>query len=590
LIQPIIQPIVDSIITGFVNNQLMSKINDMLSKVSIDLYIHGRFPPIAYQVRPSLFYQALHITDNAAKINLDAGIGTAPNSAGQPSLPFAGQGSIKLPVSVGAANCPPLPLAPPPQMSILTPSIDTSGTDAMLGFGVAQGIINEALYAVYQSGMMCISTPPLPVALLKSIIPELPNTGSLVLSIIPTQAPVIKFGSLQDPWNIVQLNGLIIIGKLGVDEAQNYPDANAAYNTRYTNAFVLSTDLSIRAEVYIDRNKLDANGNPMLVVKIDTSPQGMRISDTVLASELTNPSNVDKVIKLGMSLATGFIGSALPAMSSAFTFSGVTILVKDIIPSGGYMNVYLDITGFMNLLPAFSPPQPEILVYNNPSTGALRTLALSGNTEPLLNTNSNITFKLDTPVLPAHAKISWRLSDQSVFGAVWQGWSIWTTNTTINTGTVMDGVHTLEVRAENSETGIVSQGTYTTFKVDTVPPELKLANAQYPDFTFNVSDAVTKPRIIYAVDSTSKYKLLNYGENTITLNNIPAGNHTLFVRAVDQAGNMTPVRSIPFTITQKTTGGCGTVPFENNIPIAGFLFILLPIGLLLIRRARTHRQ
>ena len=564
----LIQSSITSAINSAINSMLVPQINDMLNSININLYLHGTYPPVSYQIRPSLFYQALNITNNAMDISLDAGVGPA----GEP------------------APCLPMPIAEPPTPTILTPTIDTSRTDVMLGFGVSQDIINQALYAVYQSGMMCITTPPLPVGLLKGLIPELPNSGTLILKIIPTQAPTIVLGSPQDPWDTVTLNGIIIEGLLGVDEAQTYPDASANYNTRYTDAFVLSANVSIRAEVYLDPNKLDQNGNPMLVVAIDSTPGSMKISDVVLASELTKPSNINSMIQMGLSLATNFIGTALPTISSAFSFSGVTVLIKDIVPSGGYLNVYLNVTGFMNLLnlSTLSVPQIGILTYNNPSTGCLSTMSLTGNSRLLINTRSGVLFKLSSP-LPPHTEISWRISDQSVFGPVWQGWSLWTTDTTIRLDNLMDGLHTLQTRFRDAQTGLTITGDSTVFTIDTVPPQLSLSKADFPYFTFKVSDAVTQARLMYSIDNPSSFISLNPGEDTIDVENSPKGQHTLYVKAIDEAGNVSDTEAIKYTVTSTISGGCGTVPYEktNNL-LFGFMIILCPLVLLYIFIIERH--
>ncbi len=562
----LIQGSVNSAVNSAVQNMLIPQINQMLSKININLYIHGTYPPVAYQLRPSLFYQALNITDNAMDISLDGGVGPA----GAP------------------APCLPLPIAAPPTPTIAAPTIDTSRSDVMLGFGVSQDIINQALYAVYQSGLMCFSSPPLPVGLLKGLIPELPSTGTLILKIIPTQAPTITLGSPQNTWDTITLNGIIIEGQLGVDEAQTYPDASANYNTQYADAFVLSADVSIKGDVYLDQNKLDANGNPMLVIAIDSTPGSMNISDVVLASELTNPSNVNSVIQMGLGLATSFIGTALPAMSSAFSFSGVTVLVKDIVPSGGYINVYLDLTGFMNLLnlSTLSMPLVGILAYNNQMTGSLKTMSLEGNTlQPLINARSGVLFTLSS-ALPPHAEVSWRISDQSVFGPVWQGWSLWTTDTTIKLDNLMDGQHTLQLRVMDAQTGATVTGDSVLFTVDTVPPQLTLSKADYPYYTFKASSAVTQTRLMYAVDNPASFTTLGSGENTIDVGNSPVGRHTLYVKAVDAAGNTSSTEAITYTVTTNVSGGCGTVPFDNGNNVFVFLlvsFVLLSVTFIAAR-------
>ena len=568
-----IQGSINSAVNSAVQNMLIPQINQMLSSININLYIHGTYPPVAYQLRPSLFYQALNITNNAMDISLDVGVGPA----GAP------------------APCLPLPIALPPTPTIVAPTIDTARNDVMLGFGVSQDIINQALYAVYQSGMMCIATPPLPVGLLKGLIPELPSTGTLILKIIPTQAPTITLGSPQNIWDTVNLNGIIIEGQLGVDEAQTYPDASASYNTQYADAFVLSANVSIRAEVYLDQNKLDANGNPMLVIAIDSTPGSMKISDVVLASELTNPSNVNSVIQMGLGLATSFIGTALPAMSSAFSFSGVTVLIKDIVPSGGYVNVYLDITGFMNLLnlTTLSVPQVGILAYNNPLTGTLKTMSLGGTTtmQPLINARSGVLFTLGS-ALPPHAEVSWRISDQSVFGPVWQGWSLWTTDTTIKLDNLMDGEHALQLRVMDAQTGATVTGDSITFTVDTVPPQLTLSKADYPYYTFSASSAVTQTRLMYAVDNPASFTTLGANENTIDVGNSPAGRHTLYVKAVDAAGNTSSTEAITYTVTTNVSGGCGTVPFADDNNVSVFLlvsFVLLSAIFIAAHGKQLHK-
>ncbi|MGC8899942.1 MAG: hypothetical protein ACP5OF_00630 [bacterium] len=567
----LIQSSITSAINSAINSMLIPQINQMLSSININLYLHGTYPPVSYQIRPSLFYQALNITNNAADISLDGGVGPATEPA----------------------PCLPLPIASPPTPTISAPTIDTARTDVMLGFGVSQDLINQALYAVYLSGMMCITTPPLPVGLLKGLIPELPSTGTLVLKIIPTQPPVLTLGSPQNMWDTVTLNGIIIEGLLGVDEAQTYPDASAAYNTQYTDAFVLSANVSIKAEVYLDQNKLDQNGNPMIVVAIDSTPGGIKINDVILASELTKPSNVNSVIQMGLSLATSFIGTALPTISSAFTFSGVTVLVKDIVPSGGYLNVYLNVTGFMNLLNLSTLSMPHIgfLSYNNPSTGSLSIMSLNDGMKPIINTRSGVVFKLNT-ALPEHAEISWRISDQSVLGPVWQGWSLWSTDTTIRLDNLMDGEHSLQVRIRDAQTGLTVTGDTTVFTVDTVPPELTLSKADYPYFTFNVTDAVTQARLMYAIDNQTSFTTLEPGEYTIDVGNSPVGNHTLYVKAIDEAGNTSSVVGINYTVTASVTGGCGTVPFNTtngsmfNFVLA--LFIVLLFLYLCTRKEKTE--
>ncbi len=565
----LINSTITSAINSAINSMLIPQINQMLSTININLYIHGTYPPVAYQIRPSLFYQALNITNNALDVSLDGGVGPA----------------------TGPAPCFPLPIAAPPTPTIAAPTLDTSRTDVMLGFGVSQDLINQALYAVYLGGMMCISTPPLPVGLLKGLIPELPNTGSLVLKIIPTQAPTLTLGSPQDTWDTVTLNGIIIEGQLGVDEAQTYPDASAAYNTQYADAFVLSANVSLKAKVYLDTNKLDQNGNPMLVVAIDSTPGSMQISDVVLASELTNPSNVNSVIQMGLSLATSFIGTALPTLSSAFSFSGVTVLIKDIVPSGGFLNVYLDVTGFMNLLnlSTLSVPQVGVLSYNNLVTGSLHTMALSmGTAPPLITARSGVLFTLDSGLQP-HEEVSWRISDQSLFGQVWQGWSLWTTDTTIRLDNLMDGEHTLQVRVMDAQTGATVTGSAVPFTVDTIPPELTLAQAGYPDFTFTIKNAVTTAHLMYAVDTLSSFTALGPGETTIDVSNSPLGHHTLYVKAVDAAGNASSVEAINYTVTSSASGGCGTVPFGNDGTTSVFLVVSLALLMLVYYAVRRKR-
>lgn len=567
----LIQGAITSAVNSAINSALVPQINQMLNSININLYLYGTYPPVSYQIRPSLFYEALNITSNAADISLDAGVGPS----GEP------------------APCLPLPIALPPTPTIYAPTINTARTDVMLGFGVSQDLINQALYAVYLSGMMCITTPPLPVGLLKGLIPELPSTGTLILKIIPTQPPTLTLGTPQDMWDTVNLNGIIIEGLLGVDEAQTYPDASASYNTQYAQAFVLSANVSIRAEVYLDQNKLDQNGNPMIVVAIDSTPGSMKISDVILASELTKPSNIDSMIKMGLSLATSFIGTALPTISSAFTFSGVTALVKDIEPSGGYLNIYLDVTGFMNLfnLSNLSKPQVGFLSYNNPSTGILNTMSLNGNLKPLVNTRSGVIFKLNSP-LPNDTEISWRISDQSVFGPVWQGWSLWSTDTTIQLDNLMDGEHALQIRLRDAQTGFTVTGDTTIFTVDTIPPTLTLSKANYPYFTFNISDAVTKSRLMYAIDDQTSFTMLPLDNNTINVGNSTVGKHTLYVKAIDEAGNYSSVVAVNYTVTASFAGGCGTAPFNtSNVSLFDFVFsvsIALLFIYICLRKEKTE--
>lgn len=130
-----------------------------------------------------------------------------------------------------------------------------------------------------------------------------------------------------------------------------------------------------------------------------------------------------------------------------------------------------------------------------------------------------------------------------------EDWSDWTTDTTVTYYNLEDGLYTFKVKAKVGDLEDQTPAEWT-FRVDATPPDTTIISGPSGDinvknvtFEWTGSDNYTpESKLLYS------YMLEGFDENwstwspskEVTYKDLPAGNFTFKVRAMDEAGNLDP--------------------------------------------------
>jgi len=154
---------------------------------------------------------------------------------------------------------------------------------------------------------------------------------------------------------------------------------------------------------------------------------------------------------------------------------------------------------------------------------------------------------------------------------------------------LLEGRHVFEVKAKDSKGNVEWTPSRIEFVVDSVGPKATIVGdrVQSADARFfvDVRDAQTLPedvRVAYSIDG-SEWTRYSYNKD-IALTAAP-GRHTMNVRAVDEAGNVTTT-SLNFSV-EEGGFGCSVAAGPSSSADASMLLLLLPAIVIAVRRRRS---
>jgi hypothetical protein len=214
----------------------------------------------------------------------------------------------------------------------------------------------------------------------------------------------------------------------------------------------------------------------------------------------------------------------------------------------------------LSIAATFAPPTSEVTLHTTatidseaiPGESALRALFDPG--APANAPQPSITLKVG----PAGAEFSWRVD-----GSAWRAWSTDTHPTLSDAALLLQGQHTLDVRARNPGDWRSEDLTpaHVSFVVDSVPPELNPAlDAKQPALIdFNGFDLVTlDAKLVYAWGDGKGSFTPFASQATLAVKDALAVTHDaavpLVILAKDEAGN---VGRATFSVPDKTASDAG---------------------------------
>jgi hypothetical protein len=171
---------------------------------------------------------------------------------------------------------------------------------------------------------------------------------------------------------------------------------------------------------------------------------------------------------------------------------------------------------------------------------------------------------------------AWRVD-----GGLWTPYLDWTK---VRIPGLLEGRHVFEVKAKDSQNRVEYAPARIEFNVDSVAPRITIEGDRTQDletdFVASVFDAQTASenvRVSYRVDG-GEWSRYSFDKSIVA--SLEEGRHTLEVRAIDEAGNVSNVESLSFN-TQDSGFGCATSTSGNPMEL---IVLLLGVGVFVLRR------
>lgn len=175
---------------------------------------------------------------------------------------------------------------------------------------------------------------------------------------------------------------------------------------------------------------------------------------------------------------------------------------------------------------------------------------------------------------------SWRVD-----GGLWTPFMPWTK---VRIPGLLEGNHVFEVKARDTKGNVEYSPARIAFVVDSVAPRVTLAGDRVQGsnvaFQANVRDAESSAdnvRVSYKLDS-GDWSRFSYDK--LVSASLAEGRHTVDVRAIDEAGNISVPTVMNFNV-QDAGFGCSVAANSSSSPLDFILLMLLPLGFFWRRRS-----
>lgn len=535
-----------------------------------------------------------------------------------PALPTPNLGSAPWNLLRNTAR-PDFRLPPAPEFIGQPEPKDSNNQVQDLAIGLSRTFLDLAGFHFFNSGGMCLAVGGPQLAQLNAgtvslLVPSLGNIienrrAPLYLSLRPTTPLRFTIGAGTATDSLLH----ILVQDLRID-------FYAFIEERYVRIFTVSADLNVGLGLAFTR---DQNGNPALqpiISGIDKSSIKLRVNNTDILHE--DPDTLARALSSLIDVAVGQLTGAIPTVSlptlQGFGIDGLSVRrvqtqQDDFI--GIYGSIVKQAAGLglfaADWVPPARPARPidataEVVDVSVPPGDVIREAVLTGRREA--GALPAVTLRLggqgaDPTTLATLAPLAPLEWSVRVNGGIWQPWSGERLRTLVDPAFLLQGRHTIEVRARVQDDWATEGPVPARLSVliDSVPPELAVR--------------VERDRVVLrAEDNVSDDAALRYAwktpagwqeagkRNELSLADIMAatdgGKDPLVVAAVDEAGNRTE-KDVDVTEIEAfhgkpgTSGGCTcalggrgargqTGSTERHGLLA--LFILLPLALRLGRR------
>lgn len=550
-----------------------------------------------------------------------AGLTSEPNLC-VPALPTPNLGSAPWNLTRNTTR-PDFRLPPAPEFIGQPEPRDSNNQVQDLAIGLSRTFLDLAGFHFFNSGGMCLAVGGPQLAQLNAgtvslLVPSLGNIvenrrAPLYLSLRPTTPLRFTLGAGTAEDSLLH----ILVQDLRID-------FYAFIEERYVRIFTVSADLNVGFGLAFTR---DQNGNPALqpvISGIDKSSIQLRVSNTDLLQE--DPDQLARALASLIDIAVGQLTGAIPTVSlptlQGFGLDGLSVRRVE-TQQDDFVAIYGSIVKQAAGLGLFAadtvpPARPalaidataEVVDVSAPPGDVIREAVRTGRHEP--GALPAVTLRLggqgaDPATLAPLAPLEWSVR---VNGGIWQPWSRERLRTLADPAFLLQGRHTIEVRARLQDDW-ASEGPVPvrlSVLIDSVPPELT-ARVERDRVVLRAEDNVSDEEALrYAWKTSAGWQ--EAGKRTeLSLADIVAatggGKNPLVVAAIDEAGNRTE-KDVDVTGLETFHGkpgsstGCActlgrrgaAAPTKMHGLLA--LFVLLPLALRLgrrqLRRVRMGRS
>lgn len=462
-----------------------------------------------------------------------------------------------------------------------------------VGIGVHRQALNEAVYAMYSAGGLCLDVGTDTVSQLSSstfaaFLPSLnrltenQNTP-LVLAIRPRQPPTVELGA--GTWTKGTDGKPVIKEPLLKVKAKNFAiDLYVLIDERMVRLFTILTDLEVPALIYADTK---GDLQPM-IGDLKKALTNTRLENYDLMAE--DPKVIVTLLPTIIALASSQLTGAIDPIALP-DLSGIKLILDDqsitSVDNKTMLAIYakLGITKTSPMMPSPVPPvetRVEIETLAIPPTDAFR---MGPGFDPW--GGPKVVLRVDTDVPPEHAgkevMIAYRID-----GGFYRAWTTGPRLVIQDPAFWLQGAHTVEVmaRVKGDHRTLDPTPAKVRVVIDTVPPKVKLVRTRDGVWA-EVEDLVSKGEDLTYSWSVDGQPYSAFGSQREL--QVPAGAEVA-VRVRDEVGNEglgntahTEVFNPPAAGNDNLGGGCSMA--SGSAPLA-LLPLLLLLGVLLTARRR----
>ena len=485
-----------------------------------------------------------------------------------------------------------------------------------LAIGLSRTFLDLAGFHFFNAGGMCLAVGGPQLAQLNAgtvslLVPSLGNLvenrrAPLYLSLRPTTPLRFTLGAGTAEDSLLH----IVVQDLRID-------FYAFIEERYVRIFTVSADLNVGLGLAFTR---DQNGNPALqpvISGIDKRSIKLSVSNTDLLQE--DPDQLARALSSLIDIAVGQLTGAIPTVSlptlQGFGLDGLSVRRVE-TQQDDFVAIYASIVkqaAGLGLFAAESvpPARPalaieataEVADVSVPPGDVIREAVRADRPEP--GALPAVTLRLggqgvDPAALASLAPMEWSVR---VNGGIWQPWSRERLRTLVDPAFLLQGRHTIEVRARLQDDWTTEGPVPARLSVliDSVPPELT-ARVERDRVVLRAEDNVSDEETLRYVWKTPAGWQEASRKSELSLADIAAatngGKNPLVVAVVDEAGNRAE-KEVDVTGLEAfhgkpgsstgcacTLGGRGARGGATSTKMQGLLalFIMLPLALRLGRR------
>jgi hypothetical protein len=499
----ILQGVVEDQAVGLVETQLPPLITQLLNEF---LDFHGSFEGFDYLAEPQL----LDVDDQGGGLYFGAAVDALETS------------SCIVPQ--------PDPTPGPVQPHTLNPYHPSA-----FAATASRDLVEDAVDAAWKSGLMCFTSDPIPAETLNQAIPIFPPGSSLVVSVSAANPPQVTLLTGQAAHATLSLTGLHAIGTL-------------IGGARGGEFLQVDLDASADANVGLDP---ELSSVTLRLSEFSVSNVVIRVNGDVLP--ITDEQVQELLQTYIIPLYNEEIG-AIPLTTSVFSFQGLYFLLDEIVPMGGYLNLYL--TAVSAPPSDTQPPETSVIEAPPALTNQRQVSVLFGGVDDkTIDRLLRFTWSLDgAPEVPPSYARRIVLND------------------------VAEGHHVMSARAWDLSDNVDATPVTIEFTVDVTAPASSVDDgpsgwvaSNAVDLSWSALDNLSVPgdlRFAYRLDDGSHPAWTAYGTATTAhFEGLADGAYSFEVKSRDAAQNEeSPGAARTFTVdthapdTSIRFGPAGTIP------------------------------